>query len=76
MIVDGKTTVDELRERFDIDIPEGDYVTIAGLITDVLGRIPKSGEAVDFDTFKLKVLDARENRIVKVWMMKINSTIC
>ena len=74
LIVDGKTTVDELRERFDIAIPEGDYVTIAGLITDALGRIPNSGEAVDFDTFKLKVLDARENRIVKVWMMKKRET--
>ncbi len=70
LIVDGKTSVDELRERYQFDIPEGDYVTIAGMITDALGRIPKIGEAVDFQSFKVRILDASDTKIVKVWMTK------
>lgn len=70
LIVDGKTSVDELRERYDFNIPEGDYVTIAGFIMDKLGAIPESGQALDLDTFKLKVLDANERKIVKVWLTK------
>ncbi|MBN1482567.1 HlyC/CorC family transporter [candidate division KSB1 bacterium] len=70
LVVDGKTSIDDLRERYDFDIPEGDYVTIAGFITDRLGAIPESGQAIDFDTFKLKVLDASETKIVKVWLTK------
>ncbi|MBN1465395.1 HlyC/CorC family transporter [candidate division KSB1 bacterium] len=69
-IVDGKTSVDELRERFDIKLPDGDYVTIAGLIMHALGRIPQTGESIDFTTFKLKVLEASETRIIKVWITK------
>ncbi|MBN1560519.1 HlyC/CorC family transporter [candidate division KSB1 bacterium] len=69
-IVDGKTSVDDLRERFEIKIPEGDYVTIGGLILDTLGRIPQAGDLVDFPTFKLKVLEASETKIIKVWITK------
>lgn len=70
LIVDGKTSVDELRERYHFDIPEGDYVTIAGLIIDVLGSIPGAGESIDFDSFKARVLDASETKIIKVWLTK------
>jgi CBS domain containing-hemolysin-like protein len=70
LIVDGKTSVDDLRDRHHFDIPDGDYVTIAGLITDALGRIPKSGESLDFASFKLRVLDATDTKITKVWMTK------
>ncbi len=68
LIVDGKTSIDDLRDRHHFDIPDGDYVTIAGLITDALGRIPKSGESIDFDSFKARVLDATDTKVTTVWM--------
>ena len=70
LVMDGKTSVEDLRERYEVDIPEGDYITVAGLITDTLGRIPKPGESIDFESFKIKVLDASETKILKVWMTK------
>ena len=42
--VDGTTTIDEASDLLDIELPEGDYDTVGGLILDRLKRIPKNGE--------------------------------
>ncbi len=70
LIADGRTTVDELSEKLNIELPEGDYVTIAGLIEDRLGRIPQPGESIDLPTCKIKVLEATKTKISKVWVAK------
>ena len=70
LIADGRITIDELGEKFDIVLPEGEYVTISGLIEEKLGRIAKAGESVDFPDYKVKVLEATKTRIVKVWITK------
>lgn len=79
LIADGRTTIDELREKLHIVLPEGEYVTIAGLIEDKLGRVAGDGDVVDFPDYKVKVLEATNTKIVKVWITpkpgksKINS---
>lgn len=42
--VDGTTSIDEISDLTGVNLPEGDYDTIAGLVTDLLGRIPKPSE--------------------------------
>ena len=42
--VDGSCPVEELGEQIGIDLPEGDYDTVAGLLLDRLGRIPEENE--------------------------------
>ena len=39
--VDGTTSIDEISDLTGVELPEGDYDTIAGLVTDLLGRIPR-----------------------------------
>lgn len=39
-IVDGTTSIDDVNEAFEIDIPSDDYDTVGGFVTDLLGRIP------------------------------------
>lgn len=46
VIVDGGVLVADINNRFDIEIPEGDYDTIAGFVLTSLGRMPKPGEQV------------------------------
>jgi len=70
LIADGRITIDELREKLHIELPEGEYVTIAGLIEEKLGRIAKAGESVDLPGYKIKVLQATNTKIVKVWIIK------
>ncbi len=65
-LVDGQTNVDEVRERLDIDVPEGDYVTLGGFILDALGHIPLVGESVHLDGWDLTVQEMDKRRIARV----------
>ena len=42
--VEGMTSVDEISDLTGVQLPEGDYDTIAGLVIRLLGRIPKPNE--------------------------------
>ena len=42
--IDGALSISELEELLDVELPEGDYDTIAGFLLDQLGHIPADGE--------------------------------
>ncbi|HEX4684069.1 MAG TPA: hemolysin family protein [Gemmatimonadaceae bacterium] len=46
VIVPGGTNIDELNERFGLDVPTDDYTTIGGYIFGALGRLPVVGDRV------------------------------
>jgi putative hemolysin len=62
-LVRGALSIEEAREELGIDIPEGDYDTIAGYVLSVLGHIPSEGEAVDVDHHRITVTEMRSVRI-------------
>ena len=39
-LVDGRMSVDDVRDRLDINLPEGEYVTLGGFLFDGFGHIP------------------------------------
>jgi magnesium and cobalt transporter len=61
--VNAKVEIRELNQRFGLDLPEGEYKTLGGLIIDRLGRIPKRGERIDMASCRLVVLSALRKRI-------------
>ena len=65
-IVMGRMHVEDLAEEIGVDIPEGDYDTIAGLITSRLERIPTEGEKIDIDGLAITILKADPRRILKI----------
>ena len=46
VLIDGGMLVADINDRFDIEIPEGDYDTIAGFIFSTLGRVPAVGDVI------------------------------
>ena len=54
-LVDAGVGIVEINESLDLDLPEGDYQTVAGFILDQLGRIPEEGAVVDYHDLKLTV---------------------
>ena len=59
--------LDEINERFDLEIPEdGDYDTIGGFIFSQLGHIPMVGEEVSWGKLRIEVTEASLRRIEKV----------
>jgi len=49
-----------------VDLPEGPYVTVAGLVLDRLGRLPAVGETVQVDGWSLEVLEVHHNAIQRL----------
>lgn len=65
-VVPGSMDVDRLDELFG-KRPEGhEASTIAGLVSELAGRIPQKGEVIEDDGLKFEVLDSTERRVEKV----------
>lgn len=65
-LVDGSTSVDDVREEIGAPIPEGDYVTLGGFIFDLFGRIPTGFESVEKDGWTYRVAEMDRRRVDKV----------
>lgn len=66
IIVDGNIRVAELNEEFNLDIPEGDYETLAGFILEQLGRLPNPNDTLSHQDYQLTVLEMQGPRIKRV----------
>jgi CBS domain containing-hemolysin-like protein len=65
-VVPGNMDVDRLDELFGIR-PEGrESATIAGLVSELAGRIPKRGEVIEDDGLKFEVLDSTDRKVERV----------
>ncbi len=65
--VNGKIVV---ADDYGIELPEGDYETIAGLILDRLERIPHQGQVINIPPYKIQILQATAKQIIKVKIHK------
>ncbi|NLU83504.1 hemolysin family protein [Rhodococcus sp. HNM0569] len=61
--VDGGLILQEFARVTGIELPEGDYETVAGFVLDRLGRIPDAGDVVDIRGYRLEVLDVTRRRV-------------
>jgi len=64
--------IDRLADDYGIELPEGDYETIAGLILDHLERIPHQGQVITINPYRIQVLQATPKKIIKVKIHKLN----
>jgi CBS domain containing-hemolysin-like protein len=64
--VDGRIAVDEVNEILDVELPDEEWDTVAGLVLGLMGSIPDEGDEVTFQnlTFTVERVDGR--RISKV----------
>ena len=66
LIVLGKTPIEDLIEEHSIAIPEGDYETMAGYVTSLVGRIPFTGERFYPDFGELVIKKATVRRVEQI----------
>jgi putative hemolysin len=74
-IVDGMLPIDELKERFDIDLlpdeEKGNYRTLGGFCMKQIGSIPRAGDTFIWSNFRFKVVKMDERRVEKVLIYPI-----
>ncbi len=59
-------TIENLNERLDIELPEGPFETMGGFIISQLGYIPKEGEVLDLEKYKLIITKSDIKKIYDV----------
>jgi CBS domain containing-hemolysin-like protein len=62
-VISGRFEVDRLKEEFDINIPEGEYETIAGFIITELGMIPNKKKNYQIGNFNIEIIHSSKQRI-------------
>lgn len=69
----GKLSIDELNELLNLNLhpSNGDYETLAGLILNYAGQIPKDGYSFSIENYKFTVKEVLNKRIKKVLIEKI-----
>src|SRR5690606_6680470 len=59
--------VDEHLEHWDLEFPEeGDYETVGGFVTSVIGHVPKPGQEFRYGDFVFTVRAADQRRVARV----------
>ena len=64
--VNGRVPIADLAQAADIELPDGDWDTVGGLIFNTLGHVPEVGEAVEAAGFRLRVERMEGRRITRV----------
>ena len=65
ILAPGTIRPDEL-SRYGITVPGGDYETIGGLIMDRLGRLPRRGDVVLDESWRMRVMSTEGRRVGEV----------
>jgi CBS domain containing-hemolysin-like protein len=61
---------DELAKAIGIELPEGNYETVAGYILEQLGRLARRGDEVPADGWIIRVASVRRRRILSVDVLR------
>jgi putative hemolysin len=69
-LLDGLIPVHEFKDRLGLrELPEenkGRYHTLSGMLMLELGRVPRTGDAIDWDGWRFEIVDMDNKRIDKV----------
>jgi len=66
VLVNATLNVGDLNEELDIDLPEGTWDSVGGLVFGTLGRVPVPGDVVEFDGVRLTVERVDGRRVSRV----------
>lgn len=65
-LVDGNIKIEDINEMIGTTIESEDFDSIGGFIIGILGRLPESGETIEYNNIKFVVESIEKNRIIKL----------
>ncbi len=68
--IDGGMRIEEANEEMGLELPSGDYETVAGFVLNLLGHIPRLGEQLRYKGMKLVITEMRGVKIEKILLTK------
>ena len=70
-IVPGNMDVDHVDELFGVRLEGKEAATVAGLVTELAGRIPQKGEIIEDDGLRFEVLESTDRRVERVRIVAV-----
>ncbi|WP_347267653.1 hemolysin family protein [Paracoccus sp. (in: a-proteobacteria)] len=72
LLVAGWMPADEFADRLAMSLPEDrDFSTVAGLVLDLAGRLPQAGDWVEWQRWRIEVVDMDGRRIDKLLVERL-----
>ena len=70
-IIDGEMEIDAINETIKLNLPTGDYETLAGLVLNRLETIPQPGKQVTVEDVRLTVKETSRRKIQSIIAIKV-----
>ena len=71
-IMSTRHEVDDLNEEWGLQLPEGDYTTLGGLVIHYAESIPNEGEIIEIENYAFTILEAMETKVEKVKIVRLD----
>lgn len=72
-VLSARHEIDYLNDKYEWDLPIGDFETLSGLILSLTENLPKKGESVTIGPYTFTIMSKQDHRIETV-RLKINSS--
>ena len=72
ILVDARLEVEKLEEHFNIKLPEGEFESVGGFVIHILGKIPKIGEKIVFESLDMTIKSADDRKIDSIRITRKN----
>ena len=69
--VSGKTSIDDVNDLLDVELPDEDWDTVAGLVLDIFGKIPNVGEEAAFQGLSFRAEELQGRRVATVLISRV-----
>ena len=74
ILTNAKMDIEEANEKLKINIPEDGFETVGGFILDLLGRVPRQGEEIEYKNLKITIVEADEHSLSKLKIKKVKES--
>jgi CBS domain containing-hemolysin-like protein len=65
-LVEGRAPIEAVADSIRVALPSGEYTTIAGLVLDRGGKVPRVGDVVTIHGIEIEVIRMVRNRVDRV----------
>jgi CBS domain containing-hemolysin-like protein len=71
ILVDAGLNLEDLASYLDIELPEGNYDSVAGFITHLTGELPKEQDRIEYNGLRFTIREADERKISQVEITRL-----
>ena len=74
-LLDAGLSIAQINERLNLDLPLGEYQTLAGFVLERLGRIPKEGDYLHYGDLRFTIQEMDGVKIEQIEVLRVAPVI-